>query len=113
MTAAKKIIMLVTFESKPSCGDRCMSIFVNIHRTHRQYTEGREQIEVEGRTVGECLKALVDRYPGLSHTLFYKNGHLRNHFEIYLNAESAFPGELKKQVADGDEITIAALLAGG
>ena len=90
-----------------------MSIFVNIHRTHRQYTGGREQIEVAGRTVGECLQALVDRYPELSLTLFYKDGRLRNHFEIYLNAESAFPDELKKPVADGDEITITALLAGG
>ena len=90
-----------------------MSIFVNIHRTHRQYTQGREQVEVEGRTIGECLKALVDLYPSLSNTLFYKNGQLRNHFEIYLNAESAFPDELKKPVSDGDEITITALLAGG
>lgn len=90
-----------------------MSIFVNIHRTHRQFTQGREQVAVEGRTIGECLKALVDRYPGLAKTLFYQNGQLRNHFEIYLNAESAFPDELKKPVSDGDEITITALLAGG
>lgn len=90
-----------------------MSILVNIHRTHRQYTEGREHVEVEGRTIGECLKVLVDRYSGLAKILFYQNGQLRNHFEIYLNAESAYPDELKKPVADGDEITITALLAGG
>ena len=90
-----------------------MSISVNIHRTHRQYTQGRERVEVAGRTIGECLKYLVDRYPGLSAALFYKNGQLRSHFEIYLNAESAYPDELKKPVSDGDEITITALLAGG
>ena len=90
-----------------------MSIFVNIHRTHRQFTGGREQIEVKGRTIGECLADLVNRYPRLSNTLFTKNGQLRSHFEIYLNAESAFPDELKRPVADGDEITLTALLAGG
>lgn len=86
---------------------------MNIHRTHRQFTQGREQFEVEGQTIGECLKALVNHYPRLSNILFYKNGQLRNQFEIYLNAESAFPDELAKPVTDGDEITITALLAGG
>jgi len=90
-----------------------MSIFVNIHRTHRQYTNGRDRIPVQGQTIGECLEALSDNYPGLAKVLFYQNGGLRHHFEIYLNMESAYPDELKKAVSDGDEIHITALLAGG
>ncbi|MBW2634730.1 MAG: MoaD/ThiS family protein [Deltaproteobacteria bacterium] len=90
-----------------------MGIHVNIHRTHRQFTQGRDRIEVQGRTVGECLDALIDQYPGIANVLFYKYGGLRNHVEIYLNADSAYPDELKKPVSDGDEITITALLAGG
>ena len=90
-----------------------MRIFVNIHRTHRQFTDGRERIPVEGQTIGECLYALIEHYPGLEKILFDQNKELRNHFEIYLNMESAYPNELKKVVSDGDEIYITALLAGG
>lgn len=90
-----------------------MSIFIHIHRTHRQYTDGLERIPVEGETVGACLSALTERYPGLQRILFTQNGILRNHIEIYLNAESAYPDELKKAVSTGDEIHITALLAGG
>jgi len=90
-----------------------MSIFVNIHRTHRQLTNGHERIPVEGKTIGECLEALIELYPGLAKVLLNQNKELRNHFEIYLNMESAYPDELKKLVSDGDEIYITALLAGG
>ncbi len=90
-----------------------MSIIVNIHRTHRTYTDGLDRVSVEGQTVGDCLKALIQQYPGLQTILFSQKGVLRNHFEIYVNAESAYPDELKKPVADGDEIHITAILAGG
>jgi molybdopterin converting factor small subunit len=45
--------------------------------------------------------------------LFDKKGGLHGHIEIYLNAESAFPGELEKPVAPGDDIQIITFLAGG
>lgn len=90
-----------------------MSIHINIHRTHRQFTQGRDRIEVQGDSVGECLDALVDQYPGIADVLFYTSGGLRNHVEIYLNADSAYPDELKRRVSDGDEISITVLLAGG
>ena len=90
-----------------------MSILVNIHRTHRQHTDGRDQIKVEGRTVGECINSLTNRYPGISTALFDKSGGLRRHIEIYVNAESTYPDELIKTVSDGDEIHITMLLAGG
>jgi molybdopterin converting factor small subunit len=90
-----------------------VSIQINIHKTHRQHTDGLEVVEVDGRTVGECLNALNQRFPGMSGELFESNGELRNIVEIYLNMESAYPGELLKPVNDGDEIHITVMLAGG
>jgi len=90
-----------------------MAIKVNLHKTHREYTGGREVVPVAGTTVGACIDDLIRQYPGLRERLFDKKGQLRNFIEIYINNESAYPDEMKKVTQDGDEIHIIILLAGG
>jgi hypothetical protein len=95
--------------------DGRMSVKVHLHKTHRRFTAELGTIEVEGRTVGECLNALVERFPDLQPALFQGNAtqRLRNNIEIYLNLESTYPDELAKPTRTGDEIHIAVMLAGG
>ncbi len=90
-----------------------MTIKTHLHKTHRQYTDGLEIIEVNGTTVGACLNELVGRYPAIEKGLFDNKGKLRNNVEIYVNMESAYPDELAKTVKDGDEIHITLILTGG
>jgi molybdopterin converting factor small subunit len=90
-----------------------VSIKLNIHKTHREYTDGNETLEVAGETIGDCIKDLIDRYPGMQNAVFDAKGKLLNQIEIYLNMESAYPDELKRPVKDGDEIHIVVMLAGG
>ncbi|MBW1797342.1 MAG: MoaD/ThiS family protein [Deltaproteobacteria bacterium] len=90
-----------------------MSIKVNIHKTHRQFTNGLDIVEVEGNTVGNCLDNLVRQYPGMGKALFDKKGKLLRVIEVYINSKSAYPDELAKQVKDGDNVHITLLLAGG
>jgi len=90
-----------------------MSVLIYLHKSHRQHTDGKETVDVQGKTVGECLGNLVQKYPGLKNELFDKNGKLKNIIEIYLNMASAFPDELAKPTRAGDEIHITILLAGG
>ncbi len=90
-----------------------MSVKVNIHKTHRMYTDGLEAVEVKGGTVGDCLKDLVQRYPGMREGLFDKKGKLLNVVEVYVNNESAYPEELARAVKDGDEIQLILMLSGG
>lgn len=90
-----------------------MAINIHIHVTHRQHTGGRETVTAEGSTVGETLNDLVRQYPGLKKEVFDKKGDLLHYIEIYLNKESAYPGELEKKVKDGDDIQIITFLAGG
>jgi molybdopterin converting factor small subunit len=90
-----------------------MSIKIHIHVTHRRHTNGQKTIEVEGNFVGEALNNFVALYPGMKNEIFNKKKELRHYIEIYLNKESAYPGELKKKVKDGDEIQIITFLAGG
>jgi len=90
-----------------------MSVKIQVHVTHRQHTNGQKTIEVEGNSVGEALNNFVTLHPGMKHELFDKNRGLRHYIEIYLNNESAYPGELEKNVKAGDEIQIITFLAGG
>ena len=90
-----------------------MSIKVNIHKTHRQYTDGLPVVEVKGNTVGDCLGNLVKQFPGIEKGIFDKKSNLLNAVEIYVNQESAYPDELAKPVSDGDEIYLTLMLAGG
>jgi molybdopterin converting factor small subunit len=90
-----------------------VGVKVNIHKTHRTYTDGLEVVEVEGGTVGDCLEHLVQQYPGMKEGLFDKKGKLLNVVEVYVNNESAYPEELAKSVKDGDEIQLILMLAGG
>ena len=90
-----------------------MSIKIHLHSTHRRHADGQAVVEVEGRTVGECLQALISRYPDLKPALFDDSGALQRNLEIYLNLESAYPDELLKPVKDGDQIHVTVMLTGG
>jgi len=90
-----------------------MSIKINIHKTHRQFTGNAKIVEVDGKNIGDCLDRLIDRFPDMKKALFGKNGKLRNVVEIYLNMESTYPDELGKAVKNGDEIHITLMLIGG
>jgi molybdopterin converting factor small subunit len=103
----------LTFPREEGKEGRDVAVKVNLHLTLRQFANGQEMIEVDGKTVGECLKNLVKKYPGVESSLFGKNGKLSNIVEIYLNHQSAYPNELAKPVKDGDEIHLTMMLAGG
>ena len=90
-----------------------MAVKVHLHLTLRQFTDGEEIIEVDGKTVGECLKSLVKKYPAMESSIFDKNGKLSNIVEIYVNLQSAYPNELARTVKDGDEIHLTMMLSGG
>jgi molybdopterin synthase sulfur carrier subunit len=89
-----------------------VTIEISLHKTHRRYTDGKETIEVKGKTVGECLQNLVKQYPPLEKEIF-KNGKLNPLIEVYMNGASAYPNELIKPVKEGDKINLVYILSGG
>lgn len=90
-----------------------MSITINIHKTHREVTDGLETVEVEGANVKACLDDLFAKYPAMREKLLDKNGQLLNTIEVYINTESAYPDELAKPVQNGDQIYLLHMLSGG
>ncbi len=90
-----------------------MSIKINIHKTHRQFTKGLDIIEADGKNVGACLDNLMGQFPDMKKVLFDKKGKLLNVIEIYINQKSAYPNELTRPVKDGDNLHITLMIAGG
>ena len=90
-----------------------MSVKIKIHPFLSQHTNNQDMVEVNGRTVGQCLEQLVDQFPELKPWLFEKNGKLNRLVEIYVNMESSYPEELAKPVKDGDELHIIIIISGG
>ena len=77
------------------------------------YANNTETVEVHGGTVGECLKHLVKRFPGIEKMLFTKDGELLSYVGTYVNGRDTYPEQLAKSVGDGDELNIMYILGGG
>ena len=90
-----------------------MSIKVNIPYFFHHLTNGVKATEVNGSTVGECLKHLVKQFPSIEKAIFDENSKLHSYLEIYINEESAYPRELTKPVKPGDELYILLMVDGG
>ena len=90
-----------------------MSAEIHIHLTLRRFTNGEQAVEVDGKTVGECVHNLIRKYPDIESSILDKRGHLVKIVEVYVNGESAYPNELAKPIKDGDHIHLTLMLAGG
>ena len=90
-----------------------MGIEINIPPFMQHLAGGVKTAEVEGKTVAECLSALAEQYPKLKPRLFSPRGGLPHGLNLFINGESAFPGELSRPVKDGDRIHIAYVMVGG
>ena len=69
--------------------------------------------EVNGNTVGECLKHLTAKFPPIEKQLFDEQGKLLSFIDIYVNGLSSYPEKLAKSVKDGDELSIRFIIGGG
>jgi molybdopterin converting factor small subunit len=86
---------------------------MKLHAVLQRHADGKEVVEVKGKTIGECFNYLVRQYPALKDKLFYKRARLFGYYDVYLNGSTIYPENLKKQVKDGDEISINIYIAGG
>lgn len=76
-------------------------------------TNDRDEVEVDGSTVRQCLEQLVARFPGLKKWVFKNDGNLTDFIDIHINSDLSFTNELSQPVKDGDEIYIIMMLTGG
>jgi sulfur-carrier protein len=91
-----------------------MSISVRIPTQLRTLTGGAGEVQVEGSTVGDALKALDAGHPGMGDRLFDEAGNLRRFVNVFLADEDVrFLEGLATPVADGQTLSIVPAVAGG
>lgn len=83
-------------------------IILSLSRNLIGLTGGEAAVEVNGETVGECLKDLVTMYPPIKKELFLgANDRLNDRVQVKINRKKIDPEDrLTNQIKDGDEIEI-------
>jgi molybdopterin converting factor small subunit len=91
-----------------------MSIAIQIPTALRRFTEENGEVTVDAATVGDAMKALVERYDALRPHLFTEEGKLRSFVNLFKNDEDVrFLEKEATPLADGDHLTIIPSIAGG
>ena len=80
----------------------------------RSFTGRNAEVEVEGGTAGEVMRALAHAYPDLKPHLFTAEGALRGFINLFVGGENVNSLQgLDTPVADGGELMILPAIAGG
>ena len=91
-----------------------MRIKVLIPTPLRQYTDKKNIVEAEGKTAGEILVDLTEKYSLLKKHLYNDNGELRSYVNIYVNDEDIrYLQKDKTVLKETDIISIIPSIAGG
>ena len=91
-----------------------MSVKVRIPTQLRSLAGGAGEVEVEGATVGEALKALDAAHPGFAERLFDDSGNLRRFVNVFVGEEDIrFLDGLDTPVPSGTLVSVVPAVAGG
>jgi len=91
-----------------------MSVKVRIPSQLRALSGGAGEVDLEGSTVGEVLKALDAAHPGFGERLFDEGGELRRFVNVFLADEDVrFMEGLGTPVSEGQTVSIVPAVAGG
>ena len=87
---------------------------VKIPPVLRSSTGGAKEVDAEGGSVGEVLRALASQHPATESQLFSEDGELNRYVNVYLNDEDVRVLEgLETEVGPRDTIVILPAMAGG
>ncbi|MFB6231979.1 MAG: ubiquitin-like small modifier protein 1 [Salinibacter sp.] len=94
--------------------DTKTTVTVRIPTPLRSATDEQSNVEVEGTTVDEALRTLVDRYPDLADNLYDEDDELRQFVNIYVGDEDVRFGDgVDTTLEPDDEVSIVPSIAGG
>ena len=71
---------------------------------------GRREIELQGSTVAEVLRALEREHPDVEGWILDERGRIREHVNVFVNKDY---GREETPVADGDRLHVLPAISGG
>lgn len=87
---------------------------IKIPTSLRQHTDGKRELELEGKTAGEALSALLALHPELNDHFYNENGELRKFVNIALGKSNIKDLHgLDTPLKDDDILRILASISGG
>ncbi|MST94074.1 MAG: MoaD/ThiS family protein [Pedosphaera sp.] len=91
-----------------------MAKIIRIPTPLRKLTNNEELVEVTAATIGDAIKELQARFPGIEERLLDEKGEVRRFVNVYVNEEDIrFLQNRTTPLKDGDEISIIPAIAGG
>lgn len=91
-----------------------MPVEVKLPTLLRPHADGQSSVTVEGSTVGEVLRAVIERHPGLAGNLLDDDGGLHRFVNVYKNDDDIrYLDQLDTTVEPGDVLSIIPAVAGG
>jgi sulfur-carrier protein len=91
-----------------------VSVTVRLPTVLRPHANGESSVDAEGKTVGEIVDGLLERFPGMRPNLVGADGQLHRFVNLYVNDEDVrYLERMDTEVADGDELAILPAVAGG
>ena len=90
-----------------------MAVKVRIPGPLRRLTKGKDEVELEAKTIRELLDKLEESFPGMKERLT-EEGKIRPSVNIFVNGEDIrYLKQEETELKDGDEVSIIPAIAGG
>jgi molybdopterin synthase sulfur carrier subunit len=91
-----------------------MSVSVRVPTPLRKFTQGVDEVDVQGSTVKALVEDMESKYPGIKERICDESGKIRRFVNVYVNGDDIrFLQNLETTLKDGDRISIVPAIAGG
>lgn len=90
-----------------------MAVRVRLAGMFQPAAGGKKTAEFECKTVGECFRKLVGRYPSLQKMLFDEKDRLAGNLLVFVNGDSVTGDILATPLNPGDEVFPLMIIDGG
>jgi len=91
-----------------------MPVKILIPTPLRSFVGGASEVNVDGPTVGDVLRSLVEQHGQLKKHLYAEDGKLRSFVNVYVNDEDVrYLSQGETKVAESDVVSIVPSVAGG